>query len=360
MTAWCRRRHTRVCRIPKDIPSVPSAVSIEGNRGHGQSFVVQSSPYLLATLKRPDRQSPYSVFLDVAFSPDGGILAGGSLDGTVALWDVASRREIATLEGHRRRVDSVAFSPDGDMLASGGRDGTVKLWDVASRRQIAALEADTRYVRSVAFSPRRRHVGFGGEGRHGQVMGRGVAAANRRAHRAGWVVGDIRGLFFRKAASWRPQRLMARSSCGDVVSGELLETYWMADGYSSIAFSPDGGTMATTAEHEVELWNMSPYTNPETRSPDWDGDGEVGFEDFVKFAAKYGYRRGRAGYDPRYDLDRDGAVGFSDFLIFARAARPERVIWLSNCRILRQARGILRHTHPTCQAAHARHAPLPV
>ena len=53
--------------------------------------------------------------------------------------------------------------------------------------------------------------------------------------------------------------------------------------------------------------------------PDFDGDGTVGFGDFVKFAAKFGQGQGDDGYDADYDLDSDGSIGFSDFLIFARA-----------------------------------------
>ena len=51
--------------------------------------------------------------------------------------------------------------------------------------------------------------------------------------------------------------------------------------------------------------------------PDFDGDGTVGFGDFVEFAAKFGLSQGDDGYDARYDLNTDGAVGFGDFLIFA-------------------------------------------
>ena len=52
---------------------------------------------------------------------------------------------------------------------------------------------------------------------------------------------------------------------------------------------------------------------------DFDGDGTVGFADFVQFAAQFGLSQDDAGYEARYDLDEDGAIGFGDFLIFANA-----------------------------------------
>lgn len=51
--------------------------------------------------------------------------------------------------------------------------------------------------------------------------------------------------------------------------------------------------------------------------PDFDGDGTVGFSDFLQFAERFGSSRGDTDYDIRYDLDGDDTVGFGDFVIFA-------------------------------------------
>ena len=53
--------------------------------------------------------------------------------------------------------------------------------------------------------------------------------------------------------------------------------------------------------------------------PDFDGDGTVGFGDFVKFAAKFGLGEGDEGYDAQYDLNGDGQIGFADFVTFAQS-----------------------------------------
>ena len=88
----------------------------------------------------------------VAFSPDGSMLASGSLDETI-LWDVSTGRQIRTLTGHTHFVESVSFSPDGSMLASGSWDETIGLWDTRTGERMYTLKAHEDSVNSVAFSP---------------------------------------------------------------------------------------------------------------------------------------------------------------------------------------------------------------
>ena len=81
----------------------------------------------------------------------GRLLAVGSWDSTVTLWDVAKRRSLVKLTGHSRGISTLAFNPSGTMLATGSADNTIRIWDPTSGRTLRILNLPT-YVYSVDFS----------------------------------------------------------------------------------------------------------------------------------------------------------------------------------------------------------------
>jgi hypothetical protein len=76
-----------------------------------------------------DSGNPSRAFEELAFSPDGRLLASSDGD-AVRVWEVATAGAVCTFRGHRGEVRALAFSADGRRLASGGEDSTVLVWDL--------------------------------------------------------------------------------------------------------------------------------------------------------------------------------------------------------------------------------------
>lgn len=105
----------------------------------------------------------------LAFDPGGGVVASGSNDGTLALWDVQKPdRPAVQVRRHRHQISSVAFSADGTMLATGSWDNEVKLWSVAATEGqptlnvIHTLVGHDDAVLSLVFRPDGKLIASGG------------------------------------------------------------------------------------------------------------------------------------------------------------------------------------------------------
>ncbi len=120
--------------------------------GAGLSF------FDIATGKLERSIDESELLADVAYSPDGRLIAGVSFDGWIGLWDAATGRRGKTLVGHRGEVHRVEFSRDGKRLVSAGRDRIVRIWDVAAGSLLLELRGHGSEVWDAAFAPDGRYV----------------------------------------------------------------------------------------------------------------------------------------------------------------------------------------------------------
>ena len=99
-----------------------------------------------------------------ALSPDGKILASGSRDQTIILWDVATGSSKQTLKGHTDFVTSVSFSPDGKTLASGSSDNAIRFWDIETGTHVKTFKEAEVNVTQISFSPNGQFILSWGKG----------------------------------------------------------------------------------------------------------------------------------------------------------------------------------------------------
>ncbi len=200
---------------------------------------------------------------NIVFSPDGKMLASGGVRGdeidNAYLWDADTGKRLRTFSEHavsgRSRkfiVSDVAFSPDGKMLASTGGEQTTRLWDVNTGQQIRALTEPirippeeirigsgpvVRHAWSVAFSPDGNMLVSGGSSRRGSIDL--------------WDVNTGQQIRLLTINAHLEQQITSLSG----------DNRWTIIGGEDVAFSPDGNTIACTGTNNIHLWDADSGQN---------------------------------------------------------------------------------------------------
>ena len=201
----------------------------------------------------------------VAFSPNSGLIAAGSSDKSVMIWDAGSGLLRQTLTGQFDAVYAIAFEPNGKRIVSGGKDGVIAIRDTdTGQRMVHALRPEMTYgwdvlpsVLSLAVAPDSTTI----------VSGNADATAKIWSDSTGALLHTLNGHSDAvTSVAYTPdgRTIVSGSADGtirtwDAISGTPLRTLKGSSGQIlSVAISPDGKRIAAAGSGDaVVIWNAT-------------------------------------------------------------------------------------------------------
>lgn len=198
----------------------------------------------------------------VTFSPDGKLVASGSFDEEILLFDANSLGLMERLRmGHKNTVRALDFSPDSMQLVSGGDDNLIRVWDVSTGNQIgAAFKGHTDWIRCVVYSPDGNRIASGSDDCTVRVWDAETGSLcfaplmHRTADSIEFVISvtySLDGEFIASGGD-KGNIHVWNSQTGNHLNHLQVGHHRIQE----IVFSPDGKKLASCTMREIHVWQL--------------------------------------------------------------------------------------------------------